>query len=61
MVELMSIKIRCSGKTKLVSEKDLIWGGSSDECDMCGSHGSVTVDFRCPICGKNHTIEVDGW
>lgn len=32
----------------------------SQECDTCGSHGSVTMYVDCE-CGKNHDIEINSW
>lgn len=35
---------------------------SESECDLCGSHGSMTIWIsKCPQCGKYHDIEVKEW
>lgn len=35
---------------------------SESECELCGSHGHMTIDIpTCPVCKKYHTIEVKEW
>lgn len=34
---------------------------SESPCEMCGSHGSVSITFDCKECGKNHEIEINSW
>lgn len=33
---------------------------SSNECDICGSHGYVQVDFKCK-CGNRHELSLKNW
>jgi len=34
---------------------------SSQECEICGSHGSVTLYITNCECGKFHDIEINSW
>lgn len=60
--ELKSISIYCPNKKRIVSVPlvNLSWSADDSECEMCGSHGSVEVEFECK-CGKSHSIELDSW
>ena len=62
IVELVLIEFKCSNHKKniLIEAKNLEWCGHSDLCDLCGSHGSIEVSFKCP-CGETHTVELDSW
>lgn len=31
------------------------------ECEICGSHGDITVSVNCPVCKNHSTIELQGW
>ena len=45
----------CKTKTVL---KDLDLCVDASECDLCGYHTRVTLDFSCPSCKKWHTFEL---
>ena len=47
-------------KNVTVASESLSWRGYKADCDMCGSHGGVEVDFQCK-CGGNHKIELNVW
>ena len=34
---------------------------SSQECEICGSHGSITLFVTDCECGKFHDIEISSW
>lgn len=34
---------------------------TSQECDICGSHGSTTLFVSNCECGKFHDIEITSW
>jgi hypothetical protein len=34
--------------------------GDEHECELCGSHGGITLSFDCK-CGSNHKIELCEW
>ena len=34
---------------------------SEQECEICGSHGEVSVFFQCPECKEYHDIELRSW
>jgi len=34
---------------------------TSQECDICGSHGSVSLFITNCECGKFHDIEIRSW
>lgn len=40
---------------------DVYFYGSSQECELCGSHGDVTMDATCPECDKTIEVEVACW
>ena len=48
-------------KTTTVEVDSYAFGGSEQECEVCGSHGERTVEVRCPICNKSHEIELNSW
>ena len=49
-------------KREVVVGKDNIhWSGNSQECETCGSHGSVTVYVSGCECGNSHDITVSEW
>jgi hypothetical protein len=41
-----------------VSEHDFT--SYDQECEICGSHGSMEVDLKCE-CGKTHCVELKSW
>jgi transposase len=63
--ELLGIflKVKCSKNGEAfeieVSENDLY--ASSQECEICGSHGEVTVTYTCPVCGEIHDFQIKSW
>lgn len=41
---------------------DVEFTGHEYECDLCGSHGEVKVEFTCPVCKKTfEDIELESW
>ncbi len=57
----MNVTFTCSeaGKqTVYVSEHDFM--SLNQECELCGSHGNITVDVKC-ACGETHSIEIKSW
>ncbi len=59
---LKSARIHCPklGKVVTLPAGSLSWSAADDECDMCGSHGHVTMTVTCE-CGKYHDIELSSW
>jgi hypothetical protein len=57
------LKVKChkTGADVLVELSQYDFHTSSQECDTCGSHGSVTIDFTCPECGESHEYELKSW
>jgi len=55
--ELIRATFHCPYLDKLVDvdSEDMSFFGDSSPCDLCGSHGSVTVNFMCE-CGDRHYI-----
>jgi transcription elongation factor Elf1 len=55
--ELVRATFRCPHLDKLVDvdSEDMNFSGDSSPCDLCGSHGSVTVNFLCE-CGDRHYV-----
>ena len=61
-VEIRSMKVYCEKLDKEVEiefEK-IYWERSEQECEICGSHGHVSVSFKCE-CGKDHEIILKDW
>jgi hypothetical protein len=60
--EVKAISIYCPNKKRIVSVPlvNLSWNAHADECEICGTHGDVSVDVSCP-CGKSHEIELSSW
>ena len=58
----LSIKYHCGYLEKELTKKISLDDISSwdSPCDLCGSHGSVEVWFKCE-CGKNHEIQIKSW
>ena len=42
-----------------ISEYDI--SATSQECECCGSHGDVSVSFKCPGCGNHHEHTIRSW
>lgn len=40
--------------------EDMDFYSSESECDLCGSHGSTTVEVKCE-CGNSHTLTIRSW
>jgi hypothetical protein len=61
-VEFVSIKYTCENLEEVqeITKDQLNFSGVDDLCETCGSHGYVTVDFRCK-CGKYHSIKLESW
>lgn len=57
----ISLKIFCDKLEKeIVIDGDrLIWAATEQLCEICGFHGSISVQFECE-CGKWHKIELKG-
>jgi predicted RNA-binding Zn-ribbon protein involved in translation (DUF1610 family) len=48
-------------KNVAVKKNDLHWQGMSQDCDRCGNHGEVKVNFVCPKCNNRTEIELNSW
>lgn len=61
-IEVKGLNIYCEKlhKEVFVDIKDCCWFGGESECELCGSHGNVSVDFKCE-CGKSHEVELRSW
>ena len=60
VTKLLTLSFRCgncNGDVTIDSNKGNFWADSS-ECDLCGSHGHITVSFWCPACNAHQTVEV---
>lgn len=55
-------EVECSkcGKFKIkLSEND--FHASESECDLCGSHLSISINVVCPKCKKYDSIDINTW
>lgn len=65
--ELASLDITyvCPNLKKEITVKapsgNLSFTGSSDECEICGSHGSVDLCIYNCECGVSHDICLNSW
>lgn len=60
----MSVSYICpkTGKRHSVSIQEYDITSSEAECELCGSHGSVTVSIqKCKGCNKFHDIDIRSW
>ena len=57
------IKIKCPVvETEVIIELSVHDITSCDSpCELCGSHGDITVDYTCPACGESHSYELKSW
>ncbi len=68
-VELKSIVVECSklaekiphsfGRMTLRAD-ELFFESQEASCYLCGSHGAVSVEFKC-LCGKRHNLKLEEW
>lgn len=47
-------------KKEIVSKDVESLSASEQECEICGSHGSIEFWIKCE-CGKYHDIEIKSW
>lgn len=52
--------LSCQKETKVAGE-EVHYASYSDECELCGSHGSTELSYTCQHCGNSHTVEVNSW
>ena len=62
-LKTLELSFRCGQCTTIskIPLKDVGIRSYSQECDMCGSHGTVRLDFRCPECGFYPSLMVKDW
>jgi len=57
------IKYICPYKNKIgiavLNEYDFDFG--SQDCDLCGSHGHLSIDVKCEHCRRHHEIDLRSW
>jgi hypothetical protein len=60
--KLVGLKIYCEKLDKeiLVDINKCYFDGGESECELCGSHGHISVDVTCE-CGNSHTITIKDW
>jgi len=65
VINNIKIEFYCNGILQsyllLASELDYKIHSSESECEMCGSHGSVSVDVHCNNCNQDHEIDLKSW
>jgi len=60
--ELRAVSFYCPNKKRVVriEEENVEWDFGEADCELCGSHGHLRVNFKCK-CGKRHKVELQGW
>lgn len=59
--KVIGIVYFCDILKKEIITNDLSGLSSSEsECELCGSHGSMTLFVNCE-CGNHHDIEISSW
>jgi hypothetical protein len=59
----VSMRFHCGNidrEVEVAVDGGLEFSGYEAECDMCGSHGDVSVEFACE-CGFRHSISLSSW
>ena len=60
--KLLSLRIKCScGHVTTFIKEKISFGGSEDDCGICGSHGKIWLSFTCPICDRWQQLELESW
>lgn len=60
--EIVSLKIRCGEHHIDVPFDDVQIDSFEQECELCGSHGSVEIEIQtCPNCKKDHSFTLREW
>jgi len=62
-LEGIKISFRCSKCNKIyeveVGANDFVaW---EDPCELCGNHGGLLIDVKCPGCSNFREIELRSW
>jgi primosomal protein N' len=50
----------CKVKFDLSSDKVEFYH-HDDQCDLCGSHGEISIDTNCTECKKGFEVEISSW
>jgi len=59
---LLCLRVKCScGETHTIEKPMASFHGCEDECEMCGTHGRVWMNFSCPTCKEYQKIELESW
>ena len=62
--KVLGVRFKCGFCKKISTIKvdGHDFSSSESDCELCGSHGSVSVDLKCPKCGYQHLdFELNGW
>lgn len=62
-VELTSVSFYCPNLDKevVIQSQMLGWSAQENQCEMCGSHGSIILSVQCSCKKKRHDIEIYSW
>jgi hypothetical protein len=59
--KILSVEAQCpKGHVTQLGESVNVTGWEQD-CELCGSHGGVELDFVCAECNKSYTIDLNSW
>lgn len=63
IAEGIYIKVTCPKISKeiliKISKDDFNY--SDQECEICGSHGEISIDYKCSECGEFHEYKINSW
>ena len=59
----LKLYARCqqSGEHVEIDIKPSDINSSVSDCELCGSHGRIYIDFPCPQCKSYHEVELNEW
>lgn len=61
-VKMMGVVIFCPTLNKNITlTENYSISAHEGECEMCGSHGEISMFVTKCECGKSHDIEISSW
>ena len=61
-IKISQLKIKCGNRRpRLYDFKDITMSATEEDCELCGSHGNIEMEFKCKDCGKHHAMKIKEW